>query len=148
MVLEKLANLISDKIPTPNKFTRAMGELIRQAREEAGLSQAELARLIYRRQATISDIENGKSEVSAGTLTLLAAALDKPIIYFFPRWILRELKAEDLDIEEQELLLHFRHISDKRLRRLAIRQLKLLADTGLESFRGTIGQYPENHAPQ
>lgn len=43
MVLETIRNLIADKEPMPNKFTIGMGELIRKAREEAGLNQAELA---------------------------------------------------------------------------------------------------------
>ena len=79
--------------------------------KKMGISQVELARQIYRRQATISDIENGKSEISAGTIMLLAASLDKPVSYFFPRPLLKEIKIEDLDPDEQELIIQFRMIT-------------------------------------
>ena len=68
----------------PNHFTRAMGELIHKAREEEGFSQRELAKKIYRRQAALSDMENGKMEPNASTLTFLSYHLNKPISYFFP----------------------------------------------------------------
>jgi len=134
-LLEALANLLGDKDPVPNKFTIAMGELVRRAREEAGLTQAELADLIYRRRATISDIETGKSEVGTTTLALIAAALNKPITYFLPSNIRAKLEPHDLDTEEQELIIQFRKIADEKLRRLAIRQVKLLADTDIQDFR-------------
>ncbi len=70
----KLVDRISEKLAAgdvPNKFTIKMGELIRNAREDSGLSQRELAELIYRRQAALSDMENGKMEPNASTLTLL-----------------------------------------------------------------------------
>ena len=110
MVLDLIAKLISDKEPHPNKFTRAMGKLIQKAREEKGLTQAELAEYIYRRRATVSDIETGKIEPDAGTLALLSAALDKPITYFYPPDLYQELKPEKFTPLEQELLDTFRSI--------------------------------------
>jgi len=82
MVLETLAILLGDDGQKPNKFTVGMGELIRKAREEASLSQAELAKLVYRRRATTTDIENGKHEPDTSTLALIAAATKKPITFF------------------------------------------------------------------
>jgi ribosome-binding protein aMBF1 (putative translation factor) len=61
----------SNQYKTPNEFTVSMGKLIRIAREENGMSQFELAKEINRRPATISLIENGKSEISVITLMLL-----------------------------------------------------------------------------
>jgi transcriptional regulator with XRE-family HTH domain len=127
MVLETIRILISDKEPTPNKFTIAMGELIRRAREEAGLSQAELAQKIYRRRATLSDIENGKSEVSSGTLVLLAAAVDKPITSLYPSFVNKEIKQEELSQLEQEALSVFQNIWSDHLRLLAIQILRDLS---------------------
>jgi transcriptional regulator with XRE-family HTH domain len=120
MVLESVRNLVADKEPTPNKFTIGMGELVRQAREEANLSQAELAEKIYRRRATVSDIENGKAEVSSSTLVLLSVALVKPVTYFYPPFVYRELKPDEFSPLEQELLTVFRSISNDPLRMLAI----------------------------
>ena len=84
MDLQRIFDLVADKQSAPNKFTVEMGKKVRSAREEAGLLQGELARMVGRRQATISDIEHGKKEMGLSTLVLIAAALEKPIPYFFP----------------------------------------------------------------
>ena len=134
--LERLLQLFGEeKEPVPNKLTLQMGELVRQAREDAGLSQTELARKIYRRRATVSDIENGKSEMTISTLTLIAASLDKPISYFLPWFVYDNIKAEDLDPAEHELLLHFRLIGSKHLKQLAIKQVKLIPESEYEIFK-------------
>ena len=127
MVLDALSKLINDKEPNPNKFTIAMGELIKKAREDAGLSQEQLANMIYRRRATVSDMENGKVEVAAGTLALLAAALDKPITYFYPRWMKRDIQEDNLTSEEHELIMCFRYLYLDELQRIAIEQVKALS---------------------
>jgi len=123
-----IPNLFGDKDPTPNKLTISMGELIRDAREEAGLSQDELAKKIYRRQATLSAIELGKSETTISTLLYIAHALNKPISYFFPFWVSTNIKEEDLSPEELELLFQFRRIWDDDRSKIAINQIKALAD--------------------
>ena len=88
-----------------------MGRLIRTARLEANLKQTELASAIYRRQAAVSELENGKMEPTAGTLLLLSYALNKPIHYFFPRqYGIVALKPDDLGDEEQEILLQLRRM--------------------------------------
>lgn len=85
----------------PNKFTIGMGKLIRAAREDAGYSQRDLAGLIYRRQAALSDMENGKMEPDASTLLALGYYLKKPIQYFFPSdW---KPLSIDTNLSEQEL---------------------------------------------
>lgn len=89
----------------PNHFTRAMGELIRKAREEMGFNQRELAEKIYRRQAALSDMENGKMEPNAGTLTLLSYHLQKPISYFFPDLYTPEKNLGELSDLEKEILM-------------------------------------------
>ena len=42
----------------PTNLAKAMGRRVKEAREQAGMSQAELAAQIHRRQASLSDIEN------------------------------------------------------------------------------------------
>jgi len=84
MSLDKIFDLVADKQSAPNSFTIEMGKAVRAAREETGLLQGELAKMVGRRQATISDIEHGKKEMGLSTLVLIAAALKKPITYFFP----------------------------------------------------------------
>ena len=67
-----------------------MGELIRKARLEVGLSQTDLAKSVYVSQAAISDMENGKREVSSTELLSMSYTLKKPIIFFFPESFVRD----------------------------------------------------------
>ena len=130
--LDRLLELLSDKEPIPNKVTIGIGNKIQLARKDAGMTQARLGSMIYRRRATISDLENGKSEVSVSTLALISAALDKPITYFLPWYIYANLKTEDLEPADQEVLLQFQKIGSKDLQRLAIQQIKLIADADIK----------------
>jgi transcriptional regulator with XRE-family HTH domain len=109
----------------PNKQTLYMGEQIRKAREEARISQEELAEMIYRKRLAVSEMENGKVEISAWTVPLLAQALNKPITYFYPPWIKAPLE-ENLSEIEQEMLLIFRNIDDEGFQRLAIKIIATL----------------------
>jgi transcriptional regulator with XRE-family HTH domain len=97
-----------------------MGELIRKARLESSMSQADLAEKAHFRQAAISQIETGKREVSSVELLYLSHALNKPITYFFPEWCMVE-KSDDESLSplEKELLLQVNRLDDDEdLRRL------------------------------
>jgi transcriptional regulator with XRE-family HTH domain len=94
----------------PNHFTRAMGELIRKAREESGYSQRDLAQKIFRRQAALSDMENGKMEPNASTLTLLSHYLKKPISYFFPDRYTPEKNLGEFSDIEKEILMYVKQL--------------------------------------
>lgn len=115
-------------IKPPNKYTRFMGEQIRKAREDLGLSQEELGNKIFRKRLAVSEMENGKVEISAWVLPLLASALEKPISYFFPKSILHEITLENLSVLEQELILYFRNICDDNLQGVALKQVKVLSE--------------------
>lgn len=84
MNINRIFDLVADKQSAPNKFTIEMGKRVHAARKEAGLSQEELAEIVGRRQATISDIERGKKEMGLATLILISVALEKPLTYYFP----------------------------------------------------------------
>ncbi|WKZ39858.1 MAG: helix-turn-helix transcriptional regulator [Anaerolineales bacterium] len=56
---------------------------IRAARSEKGLTQKDLADYLGKTQATISDLERGKVQVSASELYDIASYLNKPIEYFY-----------------------------------------------------------------
>ena len=126
-VLEKLSQ--GDK---PNKFTLGMGVLIRYAREESGLTQRELASLIYRRQAALSEIENGLMEPVAGTLLLLSHHLQKPLGYFYPHPFKPDISLEDLSEDEKSLIIQIRRLSDDDLKRI-IAQVKAIAQINHQS---------------
>lgn len=112
----------------PNKFSRAMGELIRQARIEAKMSQAELAEKAYFRQAAISQIETGKRDVTASAVLYLSIALNRSITYFYPLRLF-DIKIEDdeLTILERELMMQVKRLGSDDLRKL-IAQAKAIAD--------------------
>jgi transcriptional regulator with XRE-family HTH domain len=107
-----------------------MGQLIREAREEMAMTQAQLAQGIYTRQASVSDMENGKMEPSASMLLYLAGVLEKPVIYFFPEPWRRKLEVSpnSLHPNEQELIIQFRRIYGDEHRRIAVNQVRALAE--------------------
>lgn len=126
MFLDSLLNSLSGKNIRPNKFTIGMRELILAAREEAELNQRELAEKIYRRQAALSDMENGKMEPDASTILLMAHALQKPISYFFPYPWKTTIEFTGLSEKEEDLLIQAKRLSPDDLIRL-IAQAKALA---------------------
>lgn len=114
----------------PNNFTRPMGERIKQARLEKGWSQEELAEKIYRRRASLSEMETGKMEVDASTWYLLAWVLEKPLIYFLGERWRQKFAATGLELssEQQELLKEFNRLESPALKRAAIQQIRALAN--------------------
>lgn len=124
-----MSNLdISPKNPLPTDFTVAVGQRIRQAREERGLSQMELANRIARRQAAVSDMERGQMEPDTTTLVMLAKVLEKPVTYFFPAPWYEHIETEDLTDEEYALLLSFRRLRSEEYREIVIHQLAAFID--------------------
>lgn len=127
----KLADQVLEKFSRgdkPNKFTLGMGDLIRKAREESGLTQRELASKIYRRQAALSEIENGLMQPDAETLLLLSHHLHEPIGYFYPQPFKPDISLEDLSADEKNLIFQTRRLSDDDLKRF-IAFVKALIDT-------------------
>lgn len=54
-----------------------VGVVLRQAREEAGLTQEELARRLHTKKTAISRIENHAEDIKLSTLERVASALGK-----------------------------------------------------------------------
>ena len=134
-MLDFLRDWFAESEQRPNKFTIFMGEKIRQAREEAGFSQEKLAKMAYLRRATLSDIENGKSEADTSTFVLIAYTLNKPLAYFLPDYLYNEIKKEDLSPEENELITNFRyHIGSDHFGKLVIDFIKLLGEFDVNNF--------------
>lgn len=135
MTLNRIIEEFLHSTERPNKFTIGMGKLIQQARKDAGLSQRGLSQKIFVRQATISDIENGRTEPDAQTLMLLASRLDKPLSYFFPDPYNpdRRFKEEVLSELEKELLLQAHKLEKDDLRKLIV-QAKALVDFEEKEF--------------
>lgn len=58
-------------------------EKLRNAREEAQLTQAEVSRLLGKRQSFVSKIESGERRVDFVELQFLARIYGKPLSYFW-----------------------------------------------------------------
>lgn len=104
----------------PNKFSETLGELIRKARSESKLSQAELAEQAYLSQAAVSQIEQGKRSVSAEEIVYLSVALNKPIAYFFPTNQIQNSEIINLSIQEQELIELIRKLPGDEIKKAII----------------------------
>lgn len=118
----------------PSKWNQLIGKRIREARESENKTQKELAEVIYKKQESVSDIERGRTEISAFELVGIAIALGKKITYFFqdfPRVL--ETKPEDLSHEQEDLLNAFAQIQNPAMEKLAIEQVKRLAEVSIET---------------
>ena len=107
-----------------DKLTDFIRERIKQARGEKGLSQRELAKIIERSNAYISQVERGLMDAGVIDLVAVSFALDKPIKYFLP---LDEKTAGELDWQEQQLIEQFRKIGDDALKGAAVKHVAELA---------------------
>lgn len=125
-ILDRIADYVrSDSMP--NAFSIYMGKRIREEREAKGYSQEELAEKIYKRRASLSEMENGKMYVDVQSLALLAHYLEKPLRYFvIPEITTPELG--DITSEEEELLVLFRQINDPQQRRVILAQIRATAE--------------------
>ena len=59
---------------------------LRQARLDAGLRQADLARLLGKRQSFVSDVESGQRRVDVVELRRICHHLGLPLATFIARW--------------------------------------------------------------
>jgi transcriptional regulator with XRE-family HTH domain len=113
-----------------NKYNRFIRQKIREAREEKEMSQEELAKAIDRSRITITNIENGRTEINAVDLMGIAYVLEKPVRYFYPQYVPTE---GDLSSEEWELIHYFRKIGNKAMEKLLIDQARKFAEISTEA---------------
>lgn len=144
-MLDLIRDFFAESETRPNKFTRFMGDRIKQAREEAGFSQEKLAQLVFVRRATLSDIENGKSEANASVFVHIAYCTNKPLAFFLPEFMYNELKQEELSPDENELITNYRyHVVSDQLRKLVIDIIKVIGKFDVDGF--VIDQAPNTNA--
>jgi transcriptional regulator with XRE-family HTH domain len=65
----------------PRHIDRGIGDAVRRAREDAGYTQHELARLTGTTQATVSGIERGAIDARLSTLQRIATVLNGTIAF-------------------------------------------------------------------
>jgi transcriptional regulator with XRE-family HTH domain len=126
-VLDQITKWFPDRGKVANPPTRTLGARARKARNQANLTQADLAKRTYRRPSSLSDIENGKIRIDLETLSYLVAALRKPGDYFFPTPLTNLLTEETLSVLERELLMQARRLKPEGIE-LLVAQARALAD--------------------
>jgi len=72
---------------------RAIAQRLRAAREQAGLTQGQIAKLLNMHRPTVSEIEAGRRRVSADELAMFARHYGVR-----PEWLLGEDEAVDLEL--------------------------------------------------
>ncbi|MFM8321039.1 MAG: helix-turn-helix transcriptional regulator [Chloroflexota bacterium] len=112
MRFDRYLDLIIRKEAPPNRLTRGMGALVRQARFDVGMTQAELADALELSVKTIGSLENGGREASVGELVMLCRVLRKPLQYFIPDPHRRLVEPDALSFMEFDLLMLFNRLDD------------------------------------
>lgn len=126
-----------------DKWDAWIGEKIREAREEANLTQAELGKMVYKSQGNISDYEAGRHRITAIDLMLIAHAVGKPADFFVPHPFYAPKNYADLSLKEQELIHYIQTIGgedrENKVIELLLEQAKRLAnliiDTDVDAMK-------------
>lgn len=98
-----------------------LGQRIKAQRIRMGMTQEELAELLYLKKSTISYYENGKKEMKASSLSELARAL-----HTTPNYLLGF--EEKKDSFEKEALSLLQGITDDKVRALLLAQIKAVSN--------------------
>lgn len=78
---------------------------VKQARLDAGETQADLARILEKTRVAVSDLERGRVAVSAADLSIIAAHYGLPVSFFYPPRL--KARKKDLSSIDEELLFLF-----------------------------------------
>ena len=101
---------------------RLLGQRIRLAREQLGISQEDLAHQWGKQQYQVSKIETGQRRVYAHDLPRLAQVLHVPISHFF-----QDTETQnEADLLEETLLHEFRSLTSADAQHYIIKHLRQL----------------------
>lgn len=79
-----------------DKLKAEIGEKLRMAREDANMSQEELAGMLGLSKVGYGALERGKNLIGLQYLIMLTYILKKPITFFLPRYAVSEAELNDL----------------------------------------------------
>ncbi len=96
-----------------------LGKKIKELRIQKGFSQSKLGEALGKSHAAVSDIENGKTELSASDLPVIANHLDVPLSYFL----------------QEEKISSFQSYSWNRDNKDITPEQKVAADKASEEFK-------------
>ncbi len=100
---------------------KILGSRIRQAREQLGMSQDELAIEVSKDQRAISEYELGKRKLSAADLPIFAQILKVPLLYFYEG----EISLQDLD---RAMLDEFQQLPSSEAKQTAIEIVRVFSN--------------------
>jgi transcriptional regulator with XRE-family HTH domain len=108
------------------------GNRIRQARDDKNWTQSQLAEAIRKRQESVSDLETGRTEVSASDLADIAMNIGKKITFFYEDFP-PILPTQKLSHDEEVLLASYRQIEEAALKKIARDKVRQLAEISIQS---------------
>lgn len=104
------------KTERADEVDKHIGRIIREQRENMGLTQSQLAQAISVSYQQIHKYEHGANRISAGRLWLIAEALNVPVQFFF-QGVLQKPVTGEVEKESRiclELARQFRQIGNER----------------------------------
>lgn len=117
-------------MPTDIITSGEIGAAIRKRRKELGLSQEQLAEMVGVSYQQLQRYENGHSMLNVENVQRIAKALNVPVTAFFtptqPQTV-AEPSLPYASSEEKTLLRHFRDLSSKSDKHLAISVIRKIA---------------------
>ena len=97
-----------------------IGTRIAECRRKRGLTQFDLAEELCTKKSTVSSYENDKIDIKISILQDIAQILGTTVSYL--------VDGESIDAEAEEAAMLIMMISDSKLRRAAIEQIRVLAN--------------------
>ncbi len=104
-----------------------IGTRIAECRRKRGLTQFDLAEELCTKKSTVSSYENDKIDIKISILQDIARILGTAVSYL--------VDGESIDAETEEAAKLIMMISDSKVRRAAIEQIRVLADMGFSTTR-------------
>ena len=102
------------------KENNTMGERIKEQRKKMGMTQEELAEVLYMKKVTISAYENDRIDIKSSVVIELARLLECGVGY------LMEGAKDGIEGEIEELVRLFRGIESAAVRKVAVEQVNIL----------------------
>ena len=100
-----------------------MGGRIKEQRIKMGMTQEQLAEMMCTTKAAISQYENNKVDIKGSVIVEIAGILGATAGYLLNN----EVAVEDVDEQMKEMRNLFMKLSNNRMRKIAIEQLKVFS---------------------
>lgn len=98
---------------------KTLGQRIKECRLRKGMTQENMAEALLTKKSTISAYENDKIDIKISVLKETATVLDTSVFYLVG-------EQEDISNDVMQTAMILQQFEDKKLRKAAIDQIKLL----------------------